>query len=253
MPMLQSGANADISFDFSKITLPNTIIIVIGFLAGLAMILFFLAKYARKAGFIDLDKNNSIESLAFDMNAAIDKIDGQLRMEVRAITSSLKTRLRNIFYEAGMCPVAVIALTNSALGPLYDSAANNHFTTVMLPENREDYLIKLLKAIEDEYKSTYLAMLNFECGDRIGVMPLWEGEENAGADSPKNRVQKFLSDWVHSVLTATVKSCLKKIDVYKDKENALKGSKRWVGIIASCIAKNERYVTLLDRRLDRRG
>jgi len=248
MPLLQSGANADVSLDFSKITLESTIIIVAGFLLGLAMILFFLAKYVRKAGFLDIDKNNSIESSAYDMNDAISKIDDQMHIKVRTITSSLKTRLRNVFYDAGMCPVAVIALTNSALGPLYDSAANNHFTTVMLPENRDEYHNKLLKAIEDEYRSTYNAMLNCECGSRAGAMPLWEGGENAGnGASPKERVQKFLADWANDVLTETIKSCIKKIGMYKASEGPLKSSKRWSGIVAGCIAKNERYIFLMDR------
>ena len=253
MYLLQSGANADISVDFTHMTFANTVVIIIGALVALVLVLFFLAKYVRKAGFIDLDKNNTIESSAYEMNKAIDGIDSQMRIKVRTVTSSLKTRLRNVFYEAGMCPVAVIALTNSALGPLYDSAANNHFTAVMLPENYDDYFDKLLKAIEDEYRSTYNAMLNFECGDRIGSMPSWDGEKDPGKEgSPRERVQKFLTDWMNSVLTETVKSCFKKIEVYKNSESALKGSKRWTDIVANCIAKNEKYISLMDRRSVRR-
>ena len=247
---LQSGANAEFAFDFSKITTPTAIVIVGGSLLALAMILFFLAKYVRKVGFLDIDKNNSIESSAYAMNNEIDKVDSQMRMKVRTITQSLSSRLRNMFYETGMCPVAVIAITNSALGPLYDSAANNHFTTVMLPENREEYLIKLLKAVEDEYRSTYNAMLNFECGNKIGTMPLWEGGISGSAGAkipPKEQMQKFLMDWVDSVLTETIKSCMKKIDIYKGGEIALQGSKRWAGITAACIAKNEKYISLMDR------
>jgi hypothetical protein len=245
MPLLQSAATADFAFDFARIPLPNLIVIMIGILIAVAMVLFVLVKYVRKAGFIDMDKNNSVESSAYEMNRAIGEIDEQTRMKVRVITASLKTRLRNIFNEAGMCPVAVIALTNSALGPLYDSVANNHFTTVMLPDNRGEYLNKLLKAIEDEYRSTYNAMFNFECRDKAVIMPRWEKKDEN--ETPKERIQSFLNDWTDSVATETIKSCIKKIDIYKSYESTFKNSKQWSDILGICISKNEKYIFLLDR------
>jgi len=247
MYLLQAGTTANVAVDFTQMSELSHAIIVIGGLLALAMILFVLTKYRGKIYGLDFNKD-TIESSVYEMNREIFNVDDQLRMKVRTITSSLKTRLRNIFYEAKMCPVAVIALTNSAIGPLNDSAANNHFTTVMLPENRDDYLNKLLRAIEDEYRSTYNAMLNFECGDKGGLMPSWERISDPGIEtSPRDRVQEFLKEWVNDVTTETIKACIKKIEVYKSYETAFKGNKYRSDILASCIGKNERYKNLLDR------
>lgn len=244
MYLLEAGASVDLNL--STIPFPNLIATYILVMLLFVAILFVIVRYVRKIGSVELDKENSIESFAYEMNRSIAKVDDDIRMRARTITASLKTRLRNIFYESGMCPVAVIALTNSALGPLYDSAANNHFTSVLMPEHRDNYLNKMLKAIEDEYRSTYNALLNFECGVKLGAMPSWETKAENGI-TPRERVQNFLSDWVNDVMTETIKSCIKKIEIYKSYEETFKGDKHWSGILEICISKNEKYISFLDR------
>jgi len=243
MFLLQSGANIDLNVTTAPVV---NLVIVFGCIMIMFFVLVFvIIRYVKKIGPLELDKD-TIESQVYEMNRDIFSVDDQMRMRIRTITSSLKTRLRNIFYEAKMCPVAVIALTNSALGPLYDSAANNHFTTVMMPEHREEYLNKLLRAIEDEYRSTYNAMRDFECSnDKTGVMPRWEGK-NGNDISPRERVHEFLKEWVNNVTAETIKACTKKIEVYKSYESAFKGNKYRSDVLAACITKNERYKSLLD-------
>ena len=243
---MNAGANIDLNVATAPLA---NLLVFFGFITFIFLVVIFvIVKYVKKIGTVELDRD-STEGHVYKLNKDISEIDEQMRMQVRTITSSLKTRLRNIFFDAKMCPVTVMALTNSALEPLYDSAENNHFTTVMLPENREDYLNKLLLAIEDEYRSTYNALQNFECGSKLGVMPNWEG---GGEISPKERLQHFLDDWVYSVITETIKSCTKKIDIYTSYESVFKGNKYRTDILKACIEKNEKYLVFLDRRGSRR-
>ena len=244
LPLLQSGAA--VSLDFSTIPPFLAIIIIAAIVFMFSALLFVIVKYVRKIGPVDLEKENSVESSVYEMNRDNHNIDKGTESRIRNITGSLETRLNNIFFEAGVCPVSVIALTYSALQPLYSSVANNHFTTVMQPNNRENYLNGILRSIEDKYRSTYNAMMNFHCGDKNGNMPKWEEQKNEN-DSPKVRVQKFLDEWVDSVTTEVIKACLKKIELYKSYESAFKGNAYRTKILNDCIAKNEKYVSLLDR------
>ena len=245
MPLLQSGATA--SIDFSTVPLVNLIVVVATIMVMFFALLFVIVKYVKKLGPIDLEKENHVESSVYEMNKENHGVDKDTESRIRNITGSLETRLNNIFFEARICPVSVIALTYSALQPLYSSIANNHFTTVMQPNNRDNYLNGILRSIEDKYRSTYNAMMNFQCGDKNGNMPKWDEQKNGDESSPKIRVQNFLEEWVDSVTTEVIKSCLKKIDIYKSYEAAFKGNAYRTGILNSCIAKNEKYISLLDR------
>ena len=245
LPLLQSGASVDLNL--TTIPLPNIIIIVAAVMIMFFALLFVIVKYVKKIGPVDLEKENSVESSVYEMNREIFNVDSDMGARVRSITTSLETRLRNIFYESRICPVAVIALTNSALRPLYNSISNNHFTTVMQPSNRDNYLNGLLRAIEDQYRSTYNAMLNFECGDKKVSMPKWDDTNSGEDNSPKMRVEKFLDEWVDGVTTETIKSCLRKIEIFKSYEKSFKGNAYRTNILISCITKNEKYISLLDR------
>ena len=172
MSLLQSGAT--VNLDLSTVPLATIIIVVSAIMIVFFCLLFVIVKYVKKIGPIDLDRENSVQSSVYEMNKENHNVDKEAETRIRALTASLETRLRNIFFESRICPVAVMALTNSALRPLYNSITNNHFTTVMQPSNRNDYLNGLLRAIEDEYCSTYNAMLNFQCGDKNGYMPKWD-------------------------------------------------------------------------------
>ena len=171
--LLQSGAQA--SFDINPSTMPfaNLLVIIIAALVLAAGLLYVIVRYVKKIGPIDLSKEHSSQTSLYAMNRENQELDDQLRMQVRAITMQLKTRLRNIFMEFRTCPVAMIALSSSVPGLLYASAYNNHFTQVLLPENRDKYLESLLMAIEDEYKAVYLAASGNRC-DEGETMPEWE-------------------------------------------------------------------------------
>ena len=248
MFLLQSSAS--IGLDITNASAANVAIVFGSIMIMFFVLVFVVIKRINKIGpgGIELAKDkDKIDSAVYGMNKENDKIDGELIAKVSEITTSLETRLQNIFYESKMCPATVIALTGSTLKPLYDSAKNNHFTTVMQPENRGEYLDKLLKAIEDRYKATYTAMLNFECGGKFGLMPTWDCINNDEV-SIKDKLQNFLKEWVYDVVTETIKSCVKKIKNYKDYQDAaFKNNKRWSDIMAECITKNERYISLLDR------
>jgi hypothetical protein len=243
---LQSGFNTAIDLNLATIPFVNLLAVLIGILVFVGLILFVMVKYVKKLGPVVLGKEHAFQSFTYDMNRENNELDNQLRMKVRLITSSLNTRLNNIFYEFRVCPVVLIALSNSVRNPLYASASNNHFTTVMLPENRESYIDGLLRAIEDEYQAVYNAIISAKC-EKERYIPDWSTSEDKDKNSMRDRIRMFLMEWANDVITEIIKTCIRKIEVYEKYEPEFKHDSYRSGIIINCIAKNKNYISLLDR------
>ena len=236
--LLQSG----VELNLSTIPYINLITVIIAVLLLLGIILFVLVKYVKKIGPVDLNKEHKGQTEVYYMNAENDEHDAQLRLKIRLITSSMKTRINNIFYAFRTCPVVVIALSNSVRMPLYNSASNNHFTTVLVPEKRESYIDGLLRSIQDEYVAISGSIIGINC-IKENTLPAWDGTD----DSMKTMIKQFLYEWVNDVVTEVIKTCLKKIEVYEKYLPEFKNDEFRTGFVNACITKNKNYISLLDR------
>ena len=234
MYLLQSGAYIDLS----TIPFPNLVVVVTAFLLVAGAAMYIIARHVKKIGPIDLSKEHSGQTALYNMNRENDNHDNELKMRIRAITLQRKTRLRNILKEFHTCPLAMMSLTGSLLGPLYASVINNHLTTVL--QNRAVFSENLLMAMEDEYEAVRLALFGNRC-DNKETLPKWE--------SIKEKMRKFVDEWTENVLMETIKTCEKKLVVYREyKPQFAKDSYR-SGIVDSGIAKNENYIQLFKSML----
>ena len=240
--LLQTGAQASVDLNLSTIPFANLMAVLITLLFFLTIILFVIIKYVKKIGPIDLTKEHKGQTELYHMNIENDENDAQLRLKIQLITSSMKTRINNIFYQFRTCPVVVIALSNSVRAPLYNSASNNHFTTVLVPDKRDWYIDGLLKSIQDEYVAISNSIVGISC-IKENTLPPWEGSEN----SMKSLIRLFLLEWADNVITEVIKTCKKKIETYEKYKPKFKGDEYRTGIVDHCINKNNNTITLLDR------
>jgi len=234
MSLLQSGANANIIFDLANTPIAHLVVMAI----LIVIIIYVLVKYYGNIGPLKRRDQANSDAL-YHMNCENSELDEQLRVQARLKVSVLDQRLNNIFYDYKVCPVARIALAGAVRGVLQANACDNHFTTVLMPDNRDDYLEGLLKSIEDQYVAIYSAIAGIKC-EKDEILPTWE--------EIKDTIKEFIIEWANLVIADVIKTCIKKIAVYKKYEPKFVGDSYRTGIVVGRIAKNKDHITLLDRR-----
>ena len=254
MPLLQSSANASFAFDFTQMPLANLIVLVAAILLLIGIVLFVFAKYVGKIGPIEMrDKSNG--NAIHEMNSENDEHDAQLRVQARLKISILEPRIDNTLYDLKVCPITRIALKGAIKYVMTVSASDNHFTTVLMPDNRDEYLNNLLRSTEDLYVSICSAVAGIKCEKYEPLMP-W--------DRMRETAKRIIIEWINLVSRETIKTCLKKIGVCEKYEPRFKGDSYRSGIVVRTIAKNKKYIEQLDSRrksrweqegteMDRRG
>lgn len=232
-------------FGIDPATVPfaNMLVIATGVVIVMVTALRLLGKHVKKIGKIEFSGGEAGPPAA-DYNAEIQAVDDDLRMQIAETIKRRKTRLNNLFKQTSSCTIARIALYNTIPAPLYVSANKNHFVHELLPSNRDRYVNNLLATVEAEYESVYLAMLDGSCaacecdggGDKI--LPKWE-------DGIKDDILDFLSEWVAEVADETVKSCRRKIEVYRSYEAVFAGDNGRLSILKTRILQCENDIHLL--------
>jgi len=213
-------------------------IIVGGVFLIIGLLLFALVRYSGKLGPIDFRKLNVMGEASHALDLDIQEKDKQLQKSVFVITERMSNRLTNIFNEFGYCSMVVNTLVYVVLRPLIRSVFENHFTTVLMPDKREIYIGNLLTAIEDEYLTVFNNVQHINCNFDV-KLKAWA--EVAPV------LKKFLLLWVDFVVTETIKSCIRKIEIYRQKEPLFHGNDRMSKVIVERIGKNNDYIKMLDR------
>ena len=125
MLLLQSSVNTEVSFDFTKMTLPVATLIVIGALAALSMILFFLAKYVRKAGFLEIGKNDDQSHKEEDKLSAKND-DNMKKIEELLVSDAAERKRRQEQLDETLRDLretAQMAASQSCIGIMYSPIA----------------------------------------------------------------------------------------------------------------------------------
>ena len=180
------------------------------------------------------------QSIMFNMNEENKDLDDACRRQMREVTGKMKRHISNIFAELRVCTIARVAISSAVRYPMFESIANNHFTTELMPEQYGAYRERIIEAMMDEYKSLSSASMDLQCGR--AALPLWE--------EVGKRLVECIDLWLKRISREVMLCCEKKIGVYRkylpDFE-AVKDGYR-AGIVKNCIEKNERYVAILRTR-----
>jgi hypothetical protein len=123
--------------------------------------------------------------------------------------------------------------------PFYEAVANNHFTSVLMPDAIKEYRGGLIGEIEQEYIQIYDDHLDAPC--RITSMPAWEELRPMAVTA--------IDAWLKHIAAKVAKASRLKIEVYLKYRPMFEaeGDKFRVGICDACIAKNRDYIRELDR------
>jgi len=199
-----------------------------------AVILIVLVRKlgVKSIGPIKLEQRG--QSSLFAMNEKTKELDDNCRRLMREVTNKMKRHISNIFAELRVCTIARLAISSVIRWPLYESIANNHFTTELMPEHYGAYRERIIEAMKDEYVSLSAASMDIKCGS--AALPSW--------DDVGRQLVECIDLWLSRISREVLICCEKKIGVYQKNLHDFETAKDdyRVGIVKECIEKNERYI-----------
>jgi len=176
---------------------------IIAYIIGAIVILITIAIILRKLGVTNLGPLKMEHrglSTEHRMNEATDKEDDNCRKQMRQITSNMKINISNIFSVLHICTLARVAISSTIRYPLYESIANNHFTTELMQENYKIYRERIIEMIREEYISLSSVSKDIQCNRE--ALPSWE------------QVSKMLIEcidlWLKRISKEVIRACEKK-------------------------------------------
>jgi len=205
-----------------------------------AVVFFILVKKlgVSSLGSIKIEQRNL--STEYKMNEETREADDICLKQIRYETSNMKLSFSNVFAELKICTLARVAISSSIRYPLYESVANNHFTTELMPENFKEYRERIIGMIKDEYVSLSSVSKDLQCNKE--PLPKW--------DEISQHLTDRIDQWIKKVSREVMITCKKKIAIYQNYLPIFTGMKdEWrVDIVRNCIEKNERYIVVLKER-----
>ncbi len=212
-------------------TIPPINLIIIGCFAIIIIILVIvLLVVIKKLGLkkigpipLEFEDRDSMASL----NRKNDQADSNLRDRMRDYVDELgETMEACIECDA----LTAYALSSSLRFPFYKTVNNNHFTTVLMPENIAGYKERLIIQLQNRYHKV-------EKLSNGGLPPFSDKKEIV-----VEWVEKFIC-FLKGEVVITCKEKLKNNEQYK---KSIK-STRWNDIISENEEKNKRYIKELEK------
>jgi hypothetical protein len=218
--------------------LANIIVIVSAVLLALGLFLWFLSRHVTKLGPVELRKEHVGETNLENLRREIKTHDDAFRTRIRSIITAMEPRLVTVFAQHKVCAVIRLSFAWAVLGPLYDAAHDNRFTSVLLPENRDVYIDRVMTAIRTRFMSVYILSQEIRC-TITEYAPTW--------DAMEKEIKEFYYSLLDAIITEIIKTSLKKIEVYKSYEEMFKDDDYRHGKIVAVIAEENQVISLLDR------
>jgi hypothetical protein len=211
--------------------------------AGAALLLILLAIIIYKLGIVSLGpikRERQGQSTEYYMNEAIRELDDTCRKQMRQITGNMKIHISNVFAELKVCTIARIAISSTIRYPMYESVANNHFTTE-LTKNYDSYRGRIIESMMEEYVSLASASQDIQCNRE--ALPKWE--------QISKPIIHCIDIWLKNICREVMNNCEKKIPIYNQHlPNFIAAKDEYrAGFTKDCIAKNEGYATVLKTRI----
>jgi len=235
-----------IEADLTSMPFDNMVLLFSGSAALLILLAIIICILVRKLGIksigpIQLEQHG--QSSMFNMNEENKELDDSCRRQMREITSKMKRHISNIFAELHICALARLAISSAIRYPLYESVANNHFTSELMPEKYSVYRERIIEAMREEYRSLSAASMDIKCSS--ADLPSLEQMDK--------KLVECIDIWLGHINREVALCCEKKVKVYKKYLPYFEaaGDNYRVGIVRSCIEKNGQYATILHARSNR--
>ncbi len=205
-------------------TIPYLNLIIIAVFAVIGLIL--MRRLGIKSiGPIKLDIEDK-DSMA-ELNRKNDQADCNLRDRMRDYVDELGETMEDCI---ACDALTAYALSSSLRFPFYKTVNNNHFTTVLMPENIAGYKERLIIQLQTRYNKV-------EKLSNGGLPPFSDKKEIV-----VEWVEKFIC-FLKGEVVITCKEKLKNNERYK---KSIK-STRWNDIISENEEKNKRYIKELEK------
>jgi len=235
-----------IEADLSAMPFENMVLFFGGIAVLLVLFAVILVVLVRKLGIKNIGPiwlEQRGQSSIYAMNEANKELDDACRRQMREVTGKMKRHISNIFAELRVCTLSRLAISSAIRYPMYESIANNHFTTELMPDRYGAYRSGIIESMREEYKSLSTASMDIKCGST--ALPFWDDVEKL--------LIGCIDLWLKRSSREVLLCCEKKIKVYKEYLiifEAEKDSYR-VGIVKICIEKNEQYASVLRTRISK--
>jgi hypothetical protein len=235
-----------IDADITAMPVANSVAVFVGAAALLIIVTVIIFIFVRKLGFTNfgpLKVEHRGLSTEYRMNEATDAEDDLCKKQMRQITDKMKRGISNIFAELNVCTIAKVAVATVIRNPFFESIANNHFTTELMPEYYKSYRMRIIDTLQDEYISLSSVSHDIQCNKE--ALPPW--------DQVSKSLIWCVDTWLRRVSKEVMITCEKKIAIYKSYLNDFVEAKDEyrIGIVKQCIEKNERYINVLKDRIGR--
>jgi hypothetical protein len=235
-----------IDADIAAIPFANIVALIIGTVAILIIVAIIVFIFVRKLGVTSigpLKMEHRSLSTEYRMNEATVDEDDICRKQMRHITGNMKINISNIFSELRICAIARVAISSAIRYPLYESIANNHFTTELMPDNYKHYRERIIEMMKEEYISLSSVSQDIQCNRE--ALPSW--------DDVGKKLIICIDMWLKRISKEVIRTCEKKIAIYNTylKDFMEASDKYRIDICKNCIEKNGRYINVLKDRYDR--
>ena len=222
MGSLIKGEYMNTTLDLTAIPFMNLIVIII----ALFGFIFVMRKLGvTSVGPLKLEYRDQGSMNA--MNKANLEADSALRDRMRDFVDELWETMASAF---NCEPIISYAVSSSLCFPFYKTVNNNHFTTVLLPENIEAYRDRILVQLKNRYNK----IVNVSNGH----LPPYE--ENILL------IEGWLDLFLRTLKGETNVTCREKISIYQKYKKSMCGD-YWKDIIEECIEKNKRYAEVIHK------
>jgi len=193
-----------IGVDIANMSLSNLIVMLVGVILLVVLVPVVLIVAVRKLGIRSLGpikmerRGQAVEHYT---NERIRAIDDSCRKQMQQHTSRIKRSVHNMFSEMDVDVLARLAISSVIKSPMYESIANNHFTTELMPENFDGYRERIIKTVKDEYVSIARASLVGSYGR--SPLPTWE--------ESRERLTERVDEWLDMVCKEVIDACCKSV------------------------------------------
>jgi DNA-binding transcriptional regulator GbsR (MarR family) len=221
----------------------NLVVLLIGIAFLIILLAVVIIITVRKLGIsslgpIKIEQRNL--STEHKMNEETREADDICLKQIRQATNNMKLSISNVFAELKICTIARVAISSIIRFPLYESVANNHFTTELMPENFKEYRERLIRMTKEEYISLSAVSKEIQCNKE--PLPTW--------DQISQQLIERIDHWIKSISREVMITCKKKIAIYQTYlPSFIEMKDEWrTDIVKKCIEKNERYIAVLKER-----
>jgi hypothetical protein len=226
----------NIEANLAAIPLANLIALFAGVAVLLVLAAVVTSKLVKGLGIKNIGPiklEHQSQTTMHDMNEKIKDLDDLCGRQMRSVTDRMKIRISNIFAAMDICIPARVSVSSAIRFALYESIANNHFTTELMSDRLPAYRKRIIDTMKDEYVSLASAAKDKQCNK--ADLPPW--------DDMSGKLAECIDGWLKRIGKEVMDACDKKIAVYKKYQRGFEEAKDGyrAGICRECVEKNERY------------